>query len=87
MFRYILTSVFLLVALAGATSQEELYFQALKAEEAEDIPRALSLFKAAVETPGPYTEEIQRIVGLQLLVEAKHFRRISQLKAGVSWDI
>lgn len=62
MFRYILTSVFLLVALAGATSQEELYYQALKAEEAEDIPRALSLFKAAVAEPGPYTEEIQEII-------------------------
>lgn len=76
MFRYILTSAILLVALAGATSQEELYYQALKAEEAEDIARALSLFKAAVAEPGPYTEEIQRVVGLQLLVEAEHFRRI-----------
>lgn len=45
-----------------AESQEELYYRALKAEEAGDIPRALSLFDSAVAVSGPYTAEIQEII-------------------------
>lgn len=45
-----------------AESQEELYYRALKAEEAGDIPRALSLFDSAVTVSGPYTAEIQEII-------------------------
>lgn len=47
---------------ALAESQEELYYRALKAEEAGDIPRALSLFDSAVAVSGPYTAEIQEII-------------------------
>ena len=59
-------SIFLLLlvlaSFAVAQSQEELYYRALKAEEAEDIPTAFRLFEAAVKEPGPYTEEIQEII-------------------------
>ena len=47
---------------ALAESQEELYYRALKAEEAGDIPHALDLFDSAVAVSGPYTAEIQEII-------------------------
>lgn len=52
----------LLSTLAVAQSQEDLYYRALKAEEAGDISLALKIFEEALATPGPYTEELQEIV-------------------------
>ena len=60
--RFWVTILLLLCSLAVAESQEDLYYQALKAEEAGDISLALKTFKKALETPGPYTAEIQEIV-------------------------
>lgn len=62
MARYLAIFFLLLFSLAMAESQEDLYYRALKAEEAGDIARALELFESAVAEPGPYTAEIQEIV-------------------------
>ncbi|MBO7413010.1 MAG: hypothetical protein J6U20_05020 [Fibrobacter sp.] len=60
--RFLALAFLLLVSLAAAESQEDIYYRALKAEEAGDIPLALKTFEEALETPGPYTAEIQEIV-------------------------
>ena len=67
MFSRFTLALFFVVSLAHVSfateeSQEELYYQALKAEEAGDIARALKLFESAVEEGGPYTAEIQEII-------------------------
>jgi hypothetical protein len=58
----IIALLFALVSLVAAESQENLYYRALKAEEAENIPEAMALFRAAVAEQGPYTAEIQEII-------------------------
>ena len=57
-------AIFLLsfLTLAIAESQENLYYKALKAEEAGNVGEALQFFEAALAVPGPYTAEIQEIV-------------------------
>ena len=60
--RFLASAFLLLVSLAAAESQEDIYFRALKAEEAGDIPLALETFEEALAVPGPYTAEIQEIV-------------------------
>ncbi|WP_298769762.1 hypothetical protein [uncultured Fibrobacter sp.] len=62
LIRYIAIVILLLSSMAVAQPQEELYYRALKAEEAGDIPRALNLFEQAVAVSGPYTAEIQEII-------------------------
>ena len=57
-----LIAILLFVSLAAAESQEDLYFRAMKAEEAGDISLAIELFEKALEEPGPYTAELQEIV-------------------------
>lgn len=52
----------LLASLVFAETQDSVYFLALKAEEAGDIPGSLSLFETALELPGPNTEEIREIL-------------------------
>ena len=52
----------LLCSLAVAQSQEDVYYRALKAEEAGDVSLALKTFEEALAIPGPYTAEIQEIV-------------------------
>jgi len=52
----------LLSSLLMAETQADIYFRAMKAEEAGDIPAALELFEQAVEMGGEYTEEIQEII-------------------------
>lgn len=54
--------VLLLASLVFAEAQDSVYFLALQAEEAGDIPGALSLFEKAVELPGPNTDEIRDIL-------------------------
>ena len=63
MIRQGLITILLFVSLAAAESQEDLYFRAMKAEEAGDISLAIELFERALEEPGPYTAELQEIVG------------------------
>lgn len=60
--RFLVIVLLLLSSLAVAESQEDLYFRALKAEEAGDLSLALRTFEEALATPGPYTAEIQEIV-------------------------
>lgn len=60
--RFLAVVLLLLVSLAVAESQEDVYYRALKAEEAGDIPLALKTFEEALAVPGPYTAEIQEIV-------------------------
>lgn len=60
--RFLAVAFLLLVSLAVAESQEDVYYRALKAEEAGDIPLALKTFEEALDIPGPYTAEIQEIV-------------------------
>jgi len=60
--RYLAIFLALFASLAVAESQEDLYYRALKAEEAGDISRALTLFEEAVAEQGPYTAEIQEII-------------------------
>lgn len=60
--RFLTLAFLFLVSLAVAETQEDVYFRALKAEEAGDIPLALQTFEEALAVPGPYTAEIQEIV-------------------------
>ena len=60
--RFLTLAIFLLFSLVAAETQEEIYFRALKAEEAGDISLALKTFEEALAMPGPYTAEIQEIV-------------------------
>ena len=62
MVRIFTIAILFIVSLAMAESQESLYYRALKAEEAGDIPAALELFESAVAQDGPYTAEIQEII-------------------------
>ncbi len=62
MIRFFAALLLVMASLASADSQESLYYRALKAEEAGDIPRALDLFDSAVAESGPYTDEIQEII-------------------------
>lgn len=62
MIRYCTIVVLFLFSLVAAESQEELYYRAMKAEEAGNISLAVELFEKAMEEPGPYTAEIREIV-------------------------
>lgn len=54
----------LLASFAWSESQEDVYYRALKAEEANDLSLALKTFEEAVEIPGPYTDEIKGIIAM-----------------------
>lgn len=69
-----------------AESQEELYYRALKAEEAGDIPRALSLFDSAVAVSGPYTAEIQEIIDDYQEILGKNDTDSVKTLSGNSWE-
>ena len=60
--RFLAILLLLLSSLAVAQSQEDVYYRALKAEEAGDVSLALKTFEEALAIPGPYTAEIQEIV-------------------------
>lgn len=62
MIRTLSVILALLVSLAWSESQEDVYYRALKAEEAGDLSLALKTFEEAAEIPGPYTAEIKDIV-------------------------
>lgn len=54
--------VLLLASLVFAEAQDSVYFLALQAEQAGDIPGALNLFEKAVALPGSNTDEIREIL-------------------------
>ena len=54
--------ILLLSSVLLAETQEEVYYQALKAEEAGDVSGSLSLFERAIDIGGEYTDEIREIV-------------------------
>ncbi len=63
MIRGVSVILLLLASLVWSETQEDMYFRALKAEEAGDLTLALKTFEEAVEIPGPYTAELKEIVG------------------------
>lgn len=54
--------VLLLASLVFAETQDSVYFLALQAEQAGDIPGALNLFEKAADLPGSNTDEIREIL-------------------------
>ena len=47
---------------AFAETQEDVYYRAMKAEEAGDVSKSLELFEQAAAMDGEYTDEIKEIV-------------------------
>ena len=55
-------AILLLSSRLLAESQEAVYYEAMKAEEAGEISRSIGLFEKAAEIDGPYTDEIRDIL-------------------------
>lgn len=62
MKRIAVVLILLLSSVLLAETQEEVYYQALKAEEAGNVSGSLALFERAIDIGGEYTEEIREIV-------------------------
>ena len=60
--RFVAVVLLLLTSLLYAETQEDVYYRAMKAEEAGDVSAALAAFEEAVQIPGPYTEELREIM-------------------------
>jgi len=55
-------AILLLSSRLLAESQEAVYYEAMKAEEAGEVSRSIELFEKAAEIDGPYTDEIRDIL-------------------------
>ena len=55
-------AILLLSSRLLAESQEAVYYEAMKAEEAGEISKSIELFEKAAEIEGPYTDEIKDIL-------------------------
>ena len=55
-------AILLLSSRLLAESQEAVYYEAMKAEEAGEISKSIELFEKAAEIDGPYTDEIRDIL-------------------------
>lgn len=55
-------AILLLSSRLLAESQEAVYYEAMKAEEAGEISKSIELFEKAAEIDGPYTDEIKDIL-------------------------